>query len=314
MKTYPEKIRLNFLAEQAVKTVTMNTRKWILLLVLAAVLVGLAVIAAGLPQLRLNRGQYFRLPEPAERAAVYFGEGTSSEVQLRFLSVVLILTIVVYIIYIIASLFTRRGRQRLLRELIRLSLIVILFVWVNRNGEQYLSGLGPPLDTTVNFEQEALEQAPVAEFDPATPRWLSIALLAGGALVLAAMAGAAVWWWYVPDAPFKGEAASPAQKIAAEAEQAAQAIESGAEVQDVVLRTYYRMEKILAEERSLARPLAMTPSEFAEALGKNGLPQGAIQDLTRLFETVRYGGAQPDPDMQQRAVKALRAITLGMPA
>lgn len=291
-----------------------NTRKWITILALVAVLVGLAALAASLPELKLNRGQYFRLPENAERAAESFGAGTRPEVQFKLLSSILVMMIIFYVVYILVSLLTKRGRQRLLRELIRLTLIVILFVWVNKNGEKYLAALGPPVDAVVNVSQEGLANAPVAEFDPATPSWIPIALLAAGTLVLAAMVGAAVWWWYYPEKHGDLTEATPAQKLAAEAEQAVQAIEAGEEVSDVILRTYYRMEKILAEQRNLARARAMTPSEFAVALGQHGLPQGAIQELTRLFEAVRYGGAQPDTEMQSRAVKALRAITLGMPA
>ena len=57
----------------------------------------------------------------------------------------------------------------------------------------------------------------------------------------------------------------------------------------------------------------MTPSEFAEALGRQGLPAGAINDLTHLFEAVRYGNQQPDPGMQQRALNAFRAIEVMAP-
>jgi len=289
-----------------------STRKWITILLLVVVLGGLAVLAAEIPRLNLTRGQYFQLPEGSNPVVETFAAATAPERRFLMLRSVLTLIVIFYPLYILASLLTPRGRQRLLKDLIRLSVFIVLLIWFNQNGEKILNGMNPVVQPAADLKPEFLEELPLAVFNPNTPHWIPIAILILGALLVALIAGS-IAWWYLPERRGKPVPVSAAQKIAEQAEEALQAIESGEEVKDIILRTYYRMEQTLAEERGLSRPQAMTPSEFAAALGQQGVPLGAVQDLTQLFEMVRYGGGQSSAAMQQRASTALRAIVMGMP-
>jgi hypothetical protein len=289
-----------------------TTRKWVIIVLLLAVLGGLAVLAAAVPRLNLERGQYFQMPKGNNPVVETILAASAPERRFLMLRSVLTLIVILYPIYILLSLLTRRGRQRLVKDLARLTFFIILLLWFNKNGEKLLSGIGPAELQSPDLGNELLSDLPVAVFNPNTPSWIPIALLLLGALLAALVAGS-IAWWYLPERRRKQATVATAQKIAEQADQALQAIQAGEEVEDVILRTYYQMEETLSEERGLTRPQAMTPGEFAEALGRQGVPSGAVHDLTQLFEAVRYGGAHASPAMQKRATNALQAIALGMP-
>jgi hypothetical protein len=71
---------------------------------------------------------------------------------------------------------------------------------------------------------------------------------------------------------------------------------------------YYRMSDIVLEKKNLDRNASMTPSEFAAQLEQAGLPSEAVRRLTRLFESVRYGGYKSDSASVNEAVSCLTTI------
>lgn len=56
------------------------------------------------------------------------------------------------------------------------------------------------------------------------------------------------------------------------------------------------------------RPETSTPGEFTTAAVDAGLSREDVEELTRLFEAVRYGGTETTPEMERRAVTILRRI------
>jgi hypothetical protein len=56
------------------------------------------------------------------------------------------------------------------------------------------------------------------------------------------------------------------------------------------------------------RPETSTPAEFATAAEAVGMNDAHVEELTELFREVRYGGAAPTEDREQRALAALRDI------
>jgi hypothetical protein len=70
-------------------------------------------------------------------------------------------------------------------------------------------------------------------------------------------------------------------------ETALAALESGAELHNVVLRCYEEMTRLLNEARGIRRPQAMTAREFELTLTQLGLPEEPVVSLTRLFEEAR---------------------------
>lgn len=53
---------------------------------------------------------------------------------------------------------------------------------------------------------------------------------------------------------------------------------------------------------------ARSPAELAAAARNRGLDERGVRELTSLFREVRYGGAEPTHDREQRATAALRRL------
>ncbi len=68
------------------------------------------------------------------------------------------------------------------------------------------------------------------------------------------------------------------------------------------------MSQIIYSERGIQRELAMTASEFEQALEEKGFPREPIQYLTRIFEEVRYGTKQPAKQEEDKAIWYLSVI------
>lgn len=88
--------------------------------------------------------------------------------------------------------------------------------------------------------------------------------------------------------------------------EAAERLRAGDEAAGVVRTCYARMVRTLVK-RALISPTYMTPREFSGALRVLGLSNEHIDDLTAMFETVRYGG-RPDDSFADRALRCLEAI------
>lgn len=85
---------------------------------------------------------------------------------------------------------------------------------------------------------------------------------------------------------------------------AADRIEADAAAENEVYRAWREMTDELAVEN----PDSTTPGEFAEAAVVAGMDPDDVDELTDLFETVRYGGLDATEDRERRAVETLRHI------
>lgn len=85
---------------------------------------------------------------------------------------------------------------------------------------------------------------------------------------------------------------------------AADRIERDADVENEVYRAWVEMTGHL----DVANPRSSTPAEFATAAVEAGMASDDVDELTRLFEEVRYGGEDVTSEREQRAVAALRRI------
>ncbi|WP_129114739.1 DUF4129 domain-containing protein [Halegenticoccus tardaugens] len=85
---------------------------------------------------------------------------------------------------------------------------------------------------------------------------------------------------------------------------AADRIEGDADVENEVYRAWAEMTDSL----DVARPRSSTPREFASAAVDAGMARADVDELTALFESVRYGGASATAERERRAVDALRRI------
>jgi hypothetical protein len=85
---------------------------------------------------------------------------------------------------------------------------------------------------------------------------------------------------------------------------AADRLESETDVDNEVYRTWREMTELL----DVDDPESTTPGEFATAAVEAGLGREDVDELTHLFEEVRYGGAAPSDDYERRAVAVFRRI------
>ncbi len=98
--------------------------------------------------------------------------------------------------------------------------------------------------------------------------------------------------------------------LAAQAEYALQALRSGENFKNVIVRCYSEMSQILQRERGLALEETMTAQEFERLLLARGIPHAPVDELTRLFEAARYGYRSPTSADEQAAFDSLNAIVL----
>ncbi|QLG63868.1 DUF4129 domain-containing protein [Halorarum salinum] len=92
--------------------------------------------------------------------------------------------------------------------------------------------------------------------------------------------------------------------LGAAAGAAADRLEADSDLENEVYRAWSEMTGRLDVEN----PAAATPAEFAAAAVEAGMDRGDVTELTAVFEEVRYGGAEPTPEREARAVDALRHI------
>ena len=92
--------------------------------------------------------------------------------------------------------------------------------------------------------------------------------------------------------------------IGASAGELADQLETAASVDNEV----YRAWKEMTDHLDLDRPEVRAPAEFRDAAVDAGMEPEDVNQLTQLFEEVRYGGAQPTEEREARAVETLRRI------
>lgn len=107
----------------------------------------------------------------------------------------------------------------------------------------------------------------------------------------------------VEEEPRMGEMTDSAE-IATAAREAANRLEQVSDSENAVYRAWARM----TEPLDVDHPESSTPGEFADAALAAGLDADDVDELTTLFETVRYGTTQITDEHERRAQGALRRI------
>ncbi|RKD94947.1 DUF4129 domain-containing protein [Halopiger aswanensis] len=101
------------------------------------------------------------------------------------------------------------------------------------------------------------------------------------------------------------ESGTDAAAVGSAAGRAADRIDGAAtDVDNEIYRAWKEMTDLLEVDR----PDSSTPREFATAAVEAGIDREYVDELTRLFEDVRYGDAETTPEMETRAVDVLRRI------
>jgi len=267
------------------------------ILSLVIAVVAMLFLSAGLP------GQPFSLSPQSP------GEpGTSGElINARVLDVILKAGIIIAglllpaaLIYLIIS---AEARKRVLRDLLILLPFLLLFLVMLRNQPEFLNP-EQEFQPSGPSSEFPLPSEPGVEFTANPPQWLIFGASLALALLIATVLVGTVWFIWRR----RQRALHPLERLALEAEEALDAIQSGADLRNTVIRCYYEMSQVLSEQRGIQRQSAMTPREFESRLEEAGLPREEVRQLTRLFEKARYGAKAADAREEQQAIACLAAI------
>lgn len=274
------------------------------LALVALAIAAMILLAGSLSQLEFREGEPFSLEEGKPE----YGEGTAlssllSPAWRQILATVVSAIYIAGLVYlpfaIVYMILSKQARREVLRKLAPLLMILVFYLLIRSRPEAFNWVVEiPPLDLLPE------PSGPVAVFDPTPPAWvLSLTSIALG-LLLAVVLGVLSW------RALRGRSSGgePLEQLAQEAQQAIDALQAGADLKDTILRCYFEMSRVLSQERGITRDEDMTPREFSRRLVGVGLPQQPVQDLTHLFEGVRYGARAPDKSEEHQAIQCLTAI------
>lgn len=98
--------------------------------------------------------------------------------------------------------------------------------------------------------------------------------------------------------------------LALQIESALSLLEEGQNFQNTIINCYSQMVEVIKEEFEIEREKSITPNEFKDLLIKRGLPSEPVNDLTYLFEKIRYGSKLISPTDENLALQNLLEIQL----
>lgn len=278
-----------------------NKERLKLLAYLGLGLAALILLAAGMPDLELQTGGI--LMEPLSPTLVFLEEEETTGEPVFVNPFNLGSLIALAALAFIALYAAYRWPQ------VRAALIVLLLFTGLILGMLYLYhnfGEPPePADEDVQRPTAVEEERIPQELLDNPPDWLDpITTIVTVVLLVAGVIVARFLWRRPWDRPEQ----RTLDVITAEAEAALDELRSGAAVRDVIFRCYLEMNQGLRQRMGLVRDDGMTPREFEEELARSGLPQHAVQRLTRLFESVRYGRQSGTDADRDEAVACLEAV------
>jgi hypothetical protein len=281
-----------------------TNKLWIILISVLA-LGALMALAVGLENIPFREGQAFGQNEARKPRT------TPLDLINAVMSIPLQTQLGIWVLFVLLFIFigmlmSPEMRKRLIKIAIRVA-ITYWGLWILfTRYREVLAQIGlnlAPLGETPNVPSNG-EPAPVFT-PPQSASWMAY-LVSFGIVALMILV---VWklnaLWKEMNAPVT---VSPIQKLAGIARSSLRDLSSGRDSTDVIMDCYYRMSDVILDKKHIDRSASMTPSEFALRLEQAGLPSDAVRRLTRLFESVRYGGHKSDPVAAHEAVTCLTTL------
>jgi len=280
------------------------------LLLLGVSLLAIIILSAGLAQSTIGPSEPFPVwifnnLEPSE---VYgeFGPSeyrpSTSSVELRR-ALFLLLIIGIFVLWIITFIINPQSRARMITRLLGYILILLVISWLFDEIRPQRPEGGGGDDVEIGVDGSFLQETPpVPSAVAEPPQWLVIVVTLA---IVAAVLGVAWMLWQRRQQNIRQD---PTELLAREARQAAKTLEAGSDLKDTVLRCYRDMSRVLGDSQNIHRQKAVTPREFEMQLADVGVSNDHIQRLTRLFESVRYGGNTATEREKREAVDCLNAI------
>ena len=212
------------------------------------------------------------------------------------------------IVLLISSLLSPELRKQLIQTFLKVATFSILLLYVIKNNSDVLAGFVlqiPYMGDTQNTLPSPQIAPPVFQ-PPRIPTFLSF-LIAFGLILLGSMFLWILNRWWEKQKELRS-ARQPLKEIADIARLSLKDIEAGQDSRDAIIQCYERMSSAVGARRGLQREYSTTPAEFASRLERAGLPREPITRLTRLFESVRYGGRVSGATEINEAVSCLTSI------
>ena len=281
-----------------------------LALVAMGALATLLVLAGGLPGLEFRAAG--PLPAPAQPAAPDGASTTDpTAVWAKIMLGGTVLGVTTLIAASLAAL-SRRKRKFGYRPFDWSGLVILgaFFLVLALWRPTALTGLAPVAfeNTPIPVQPETRPSPETALVNPgaAPGDGLVYSLSLGLALLLIFIGGWGIRRLRPPVAATAVE--PPAPRLAQTALAAVEELRSGGDWQNAVIRCYQEMSEIVAQYRGLRRQAQMTPREFIRAMAAAGLPDAPLEQLTALFESVRYGPQTPNTMDEAKAEACLTAL------
>ena len=270
----------------------MKTR-WSKLGAICIIMTILVVLSSSLPTLEFRDAQqrvsyWFETEEaPTEEAVVETVAESGFDLNLSLETGVRIAAGFIFWILIpialLYSIFTRDGRRALPRAIAQAIIFgigsIALYIFVQQFGQFF------------NSEQRSAAMAGMQISSSSVP---TIVLVSTSAVVALMIVGV-IWLVYRQSQTLM----QPKRSVVQSAQRAIVEIDAGADLRSVVMRCYSDMLTAARRIRGVERDAHVTPSEFSATLQSVGLPIDEVDQLTRLFESVRYGGR--DANSAERA-------------
>ncbi|MEN8241767.1 MAG: DUF4129 domain-containing protein [Chloroflexota bacterium] len=265
-----------------------NQKRKLLGLIISVCLL-MVILAISMPALEMKSGETFLLA-PSE--VVPFGSLEMAEEfnwLMNSFQVVMILLIILLPIFIILGVIHRDGKKIKVQDVFWVILILLAFT-LPFSKEKQVEQAAPPLYSQPEFEN-------LTEVEMVTPPpimglpepWMFPLVLIAAAVMLAWISFLA--YKFLSD---RISSNRPYLDIADFAHAALGELEeANLDFEDVIIRCYAEMSQTVQDEQGIERTQAMTTSEFEQELVDWGFPARPVQQLTQLFEQVRYGRQQP---------------------
>ncbi|HSR20525.1 MAG TPA: DUF4129 domain-containing protein [Anaerolineales bacterium] len=281
----------------------MKQRRWALG-VCAIVLVTTVLLAPSLDHLSFEPAKSFARAPSATGPTLLPGLGMRPDIPVPDILFIWLLFVVNLLLLVL--LLPPEWRRRLIRQVTRvvLGLAAILLALRYRLlqwPESWMDGVQPGHSGMLANEPTG---QPDIFFPPRLDPWWGFII----SLILFWLVGLVVLISYRAWRRYRIRRAYSLSVVSEIARGSLEELKAGRDWGDVVIQAYARMNEAVRVSKGLQRHPSATPRDFAARLARTGLPTSAIEELTYLFESVRYGGEPAEPGARRRAAACLESI------
>ncbi len=283
------------------------SRRLVLLVALAGVILLLVVLASGVHNLKLLPGKPIPNPlasvqrAPAGEPVTGPRQGPTA-VWFVILRVWLVLS---FLGVVIMAIVSERFRRRLLVLAILAAALVFIFSRMPLPQIGLPAQSQPQAPTSPAPGTAGPERPEIPEVH--APNWGAI--LVG--LAAAVLSSGLVLLFFLKVYPrlrrARGRGEGVLDELGQRANEAARRIRAGEDPREAILRCYKEMSEILSRRRRVVNYAHLTPREFTARLREAGMTDEHVDRLTAIFEEVRYGGRSGEP-FAREAVVCLEAV------